>query len=86
MTKDVSVLTHQVEDLLLRSNELLEDVNHKVATIDPLFNAATELGESVSDLNQSSRNAATKLGAIGTNVAKASVISRLTKNALNFMK
>ena len=48
-------MTKEVEGLLAKSNTLLEDVNGKVAAIDPVFTAIGELGESVSDLNQSTR-------------------------------
>ena len=43
MTSDVNVLSRQVEGLLVKSNELLTDVNQKVATIDPLFTAVADL-------------------------------------------
>lgn len=56
ITSDVDVLSKQVEDIMGNANELLDDVNHKVATIDPVFKAAGDLGESVSDLNQVTRD------------------------------
>lgn len=56
ITSDVDVLSKQVEDIMGNANELLGDVNHKVATIDPVFQAAADLGESVSDLNMATRN------------------------------
>ena len=51
-----------MEGLLVKSNELLTDVNQKVATIDPLFTAVADLSESVSELNTSSKHLITKVG------------------------
>ena len=42
-------------DLIAKVNVLTDDINHKVATIDPLFNAVADLSESVSDLNDQAR-------------------------------
>ena len=51
LTSDVNVTLHQTNDLIAKVNVLTDDINHKVATIDPLFNAVADLSESVSDLN-----------------------------------
>lgn len=40
---------------MAKGNTLLEDVNTKVATIDPLFTAVADLSESISDVNGSTR-------------------------------
>ncbi len=44
MTNDMDVIAKQTEDILASANTLLDDVNHKVATIDPVFQAAATLG------------------------------------------
>lgn len=55
LTSDVNVTLHQTNDLIAKVNVLTDDINHKVATIDPLFNAVADLSESVSDLNDQAR-------------------------------
>ncbi len=70
---ELGILTKEVEGLLAKSNTLLEDVNGKVAAIDPVFTAIGELGESVSDLNQSTRQLTQRV----TNGAKTGLRQRL---------
>jgi uncharacterized protein YoxC len=65
---------------------LLEDVNGKVAAIDPVFDAIGELGESVSDLNTSTRNLASKVTAGAANAGKVTVAAKVGKAALNLLK
>ena len=86
VTKDVDLLSRQVEGLLVKSNELLLDINGKVATIDPLFTAVADLSESVSELNHSSKNIATKVGGIGKTTAKATVAGKVGGTAMKFFK
>ena len=86
LTNDVGILSHQVEDLLIKSNQLLDDVNGKVETIQPLFQAAADLGDSVSNINSSSKNVANKLGIMGSNAVKASVVTKVGKTALNLLR
>ena len=50
---------------------MVEDVNEKVQTIDPLFVAVAELSESVSDLNTEARYLGAKASAAGASVGKA---------------
>lgn len=56
LTSDVNVTLHQTNDILAKANILVEDVNGKVATIDPLFVAIADLSESLSDLNSQARH------------------------------
>lgn len=56
VTKDVDALSIEVQGLLNKSNVLLDDVNGKVAQIDPLFKAVGDIGVTVSDVNDSTRN------------------------------
>lgn len=86
VTKDVDLLSRQVEGLLVKSNELLLDINGKVETIDPLFTAIADLSESVSELNTSSKNIVTKVGGIGRTTAKATVAGKVGGTALKFFK
>lgn len=77
MTNDMDVIARQTEDILANANTLLDDVNHKVATIDPVFKAAADLGTSVSDLNEATRELTGKV----SSTAKKSVTSNLVARA-----
>ena len=50
LTSDVDVTLHHTNELLAKVNVLADDVNVKIATIDPLFTAVADLSVSVSDL------------------------------------
>ncbi|KRM78421.1 hypothetical protein FC84_GL000861 [Lapidilactobacillus dextrinicus DSM 20335] len=80
VTKDVDVLSSEVEGLLVKSNTLLDDVNGKVANLDPVFKAMGELGTSVSDLNTSSRNLASKITSPKT--ARNTMVTRVARAVL----
>lgn len=58
VTRDVDNLSLEIEGLLNKANTLVEDINGKVSKTDPLFTAIGDLGESVSDLNDATRNMA----------------------------
>ena len=68
-----------------KANTLLDDVNGKVATIDPLFTAVADLSESVSDINASSRKLVTRLnrGSTKRKTTSASAVV-LAKTAKKF--
>ena len=76
ITKDVDSLSIEVEGLLSKANVLVDDINGKVKATDPLFTAAGDLGVTISDVNASSRNLATK-------AVKLSKTSRVA-TAVNF--
>jgi len=61
ITKDADLLLIEVEGLLNKSNVTLDDVNGKLGLTDPLFKAVGDLGESVSSLNNSTRNLSSHL-------------------------
>ena len=61
VTKDVDNLSLEVEGLLNKANTLVDDVNGKVGKTDPLFTAIGDLGLTVSDLNDSTRQMAANL-------------------------
>src|SRR5699024_12336636 len=56
ITKDADHLLVEVEGLLNKSNTTLDDVNGKLGLTDPLFRAVGDLGQTVSDLNNSAVN------------------------------
>ena len=64
---------HQTNDLLQKVNLLTDDMNQKVATIDPLFTAEADLSESVSDLNDQARQLSVKAVSAGGKTVKASI-------------
>ena len=68
---DINVTLHQTHEILAKAKVLVEDVNEKVQTIDPLFVAVAELSESVSDLNTEARYLGAKASAAGASVGKA---------------
>lgn len=62
VTQDVKLIAHDADDLLINTNDLLKDVNGKMITVDPVFQAAGDLGASVSELNESVKNIKAKAG------------------------
>ena len=84
LTKDANSIAGNVDELLVKTNVLMEDVNHKVSELDPLFKTAAELSESVSDLNVASRSMADKVVRSTESVAKTSAALRVGKMALGF--
>ena len=73
LTSDVNVTLHQTNDLLAKVNVLTDDLNQKVATIDPLFTAVADLSESVSDLNDQARQLCVEAVSDGGKTVKASI-------------
>lgn len=65
ITKDVDNLSIEVEGLLNKTNTLMDDLNGKIAKTDPLFTAIGDIGVSVSDVNQSTRNLASNISGGG---------------------
>lgn len=61
VTRDVDNLSIEVEGLLNKANTLVDDVNGKLSKTDPLFVAIGDLGHSVSDLNESTKNMTSNL-------------------------
>ena len=85
VSSDVDVLLHQADGIMTKANTLLDDVNGKVATIDPLFTAVADLSESVSAINASSRKLVTRLnrGSTKRKTTSASAVV-LAKTAKKF--
>lgn len=84
LTKDASSIAGNVDQLLEKTNVLMDDINHKSTELDPLFRTAAELSESVSDLNTASRSMAEKITRSTENAAKASIALRFGKMAAGF--
>ncbi len=88
ITRDVDLISHEAEGIMANANELLEDVNGKVATIDPLFQAVADLSESTSDLNQATRRLAGRVNHTGKskNTGKVATAMNVGKGAMNMYK
>ncbi|WP_439644582.1 DUF948 domain-containing protein [Amylolactobacillus amylophilus] len=81
VTNNVDALSQQVEGLLVKSNTLLNDVNGKVQTLDPVFVAAADLGQSVSDINTSSKNIVHRVSGFSGTATKAGVAGTILKKS-----
>lgn len=79
ITKDVDNLSIEVEGLLNKTNTLMDDLNGKIAKTDPLFTAIGDIGVTVSDVNQSTRNLASNIA--GGGKKKSSPVSKLGRTA-----
>lgn len=79
ITKDVDHLSIEVEGLLNKANTLVDDLNGKISKTDPLFTAIGDLGVTVSDVNQSTRNLAVSLKGGGKGVKSTSGFSTVGK-------
>lgn len=85
VTKDVDNLSIEVEGLLNKANTLVDDVNGKLSKTDPLFVAIGDLGTSVSDLNDSTKNMTSNL-VKGVGRRKKSPIEKFVSTAKGVTK
>lgn len=85
VTKDVDNLSVEVEGLLNKANSLVDDVNGKLGKTDPLFTAIGDLGVTVSDLNDSTKNLTVNL-LEGVGRKNKSKLSRFISATQNFSK
>ena len=84
LTSDVNVTLHHTNELLAKVNVLADDINVKVATIDPLFTAVADL--SVSDLNEQARVLSKKASSAGSKTLKTSAGLSAVRIASKFFK
>ena len=84
LTSDVNVTLHHTNELLAKVNVLADDINVKVATIDPLFTAVADL--SVSDLNEQARVLSKKASSAGSKTLKTSAGLSAIRVASKFFK
>lgn len=85
VTKDVDNLSIEVEGLLNKANTLVDDVNGKLSKTDPLFVAIGDLGVTVSDLNDSTKNMTSNL-LKGVTKKKQSPIEKFVSSARGVSK
>lgn len=83
ITKDVDHLAIEVEGLLNKTNTLMDDLNGKISKTDPLFTAIGDIGVTVSDVNQSTRNLASSITSNKSSKTrkKASTMNNLGRTA-----
>ena len=86
LTSDVNVTLHHTNELLAKVNVLTEDLNQKVATIDPLFTAVADLSVSVSDLNDQARQISKKAVVAGEKTIKTSVGLKAARMSMKLFK
>lgn len=80
----VTVITQDVHDIALETKSILNDVNHKLEKIDPLFSATGEVGETISKTNKLVVNTAVSIDK--KRKRTRSSFSNLTKNVFNLVK
>lgn len=61
LTDDADNLSKELEDVLGNTNQLLADVNGKAEKLDPAIQAVADVGQSVSDVNNASRQFVKKM-------------------------
>ncbi|KRN59385.1 DUF948 domain-containing protein [Limosilactobacillus secaliphilus] len=61
LTEDADSISKELEDVLGNTNQLLEDVNDKADKLDPAIQAVADVGQSVSDVNEASRQFVDKI-------------------------
>lgn len=89
ITNDVDQISHEVEEVLANANVLLTDVDEKVKTVDPAFQAVADLGLSVSELNGAAKNLTNHVGKTTRNVrgfSRLGLVTTLGKPAWNSFK
>lgn len=86
LTSDVDVTLHHTNELLAKVNVLADDINVKVATIDPLFSAVADLSLSVSDLNDHARVLSKKASSAGSKTLKTGTSLSALRLASKFFK
>ena len=86
LSSDVNVTLHQTNELLAKVNVLADDINIKVATIDPLFTAVADFSYSVSYLNQHARVLGKKASSAGSKTIKTGAGLSALRVASKFFK
>lgn len=82
LTSDADALSKEVEVILSNANELLEDVNKKVATVDPAFQAVADLGTSVSELNDATHKVTDRFNSSGKKTAGTGIAATVGKTVV----
>ncbi|HIX35761.1 MAG TPA: DUF948 domain-containing protein [Candidatus Limosilactobacillus merdigallinarum] len=80
LTDDADNLSKELEDVLSNTNQLLADVNDKAEKLDPAIQAVADVGQSVSDVNNASRQLVEKINS-RANSRSSRMINGLSKMA-----
>lgn len=86
LTDDADGIAKEVEDLVNKTNTLMNDVNKKSEKIEPVFDAAVDLGKSVSELNTAGHDLAKNVKQSVEKTTKASLVYKAGKNILKMYK
>lgn len=80
LTDDADNLSKELEDVLSNTNQLLADVNDKAEKLDPAIQAVADVGQSVSDVNNASRQLVEKINS-RANSRSSRMVNGLSKMA-----
>lgn len=80
LTDDADNLSRELEDVLSNTNQLLADVNDKAEKLDPAIQAVADVGQSVSDVNNASRQLVEKINS-RANSRSSRMVNGLSKMA-----
>ncbi|MCI1922753.1 MAG: DUF948 domain-containing protein [Lentilactobacillus buchneri] len=83
MTSNVDVIAKQTDKIMATSNTLVKDFDEKLNIVTPVFQAAADLGESVSDLNKATHNLTSKVKDTGKKGATAGIAGTVGRTAWN---
>lgn len=81
VNRDADRILVEVEGIANKANHLVDDLNGKLGKTDPLFKAIGDVGASVSDLNESSKNIASNIIS-GTRKPKQSPVEKLVRKSV----
>ena len=79
LTSDVDVTLHHTNELLAKVNVLADDINVKVATIDPLFSAVSDLNDHARVLSKKASSAGSKTLKTGASLSALRLASKFFK-------
>ncbi|EHO48586.1 DUF948 domain-containing protein [Lentilactobacillus kisonensis] len=86
MTSNIDVITKQTDKIMATSNSLVKDVDEKLNIVTPVFQAAADLGESVSSLNKATQNLTGKVKETGKKGVTAGIAGKFGKSAWNMYR
>lgn len=86
MTSNVDVIAKQTDKIMATSNALVKDVDDKLNIVTPVFQAAADLGQSVSDLNSATQNLTKRVKDTGKKGVSAGLAGKFGKGAWNMYR
>ncbi len=86
MTSNVDVIAKQTDKIMSTSNDLVKDVDEKLNIVTPVFQAAADLGESVSSLNSATQNLTKRVKNTGKKGVSGGLAGKFGKGAWNMYR